>query len=220
MSRDVAPDLPAPAVPAIGAHLPPGPTPGRCAATLLARTRAALRPGEDLWVFGYASLIWRPEFQAVEERTARAHGWHRALEMVSRLNRGTPECPGLVCALLPGGCVTGMVYRVPAERAHDELTRLWEREMPNAVYDPRWLPCRTEHGPVRALGFTLSRRSPHWTGRLDDQRLLSVLRHARGRFGTTLDYLLQTERGLRERGIVDGEFARMAALARHHGLAA
>ena len=44
----------------------------------------------DLWVFGYASLIWRPEFDAEEHRPAWVRGWHRALRMRSRVNRGTP----------------------------------------------------------------------------------------------------------------------------------
>ena len=34
---------------------------------------------EDLWVFGYGSLIWRPDFVFAERRPARVHGWHRAL---------------------------------------------------------------------------------------------------------------------------------------------
>ena len=28
----------------------------------------------DLWVFGYASLIWRPDFDYAERRPARVHG--------------------------------------------------------------------------------------------------------------------------------------------------
>ena len=31
-------------------------------------------PQPDLWVFAYASLVWRPEFEAVEQRLARVHG--------------------------------------------------------------------------------------------------------------------------------------------------
>ena len=54
----------------------------------------------DLWIFAYASLIWRPEFEHAEERFATIHGYHRALKMWSRLNRGTPDCPGLVFGLL------------------------------------------------------------------------------------------------------------------------
>jgi cation transport protein ChaC len=51
------------------------------------------RQGCDLWIFGYGSLIWRPDFDHAERRDARVHGWHRALKMWSRVNRGTPECP-------------------------------------------------------------------------------------------------------------------------------
>ncbi len=53
----------------------------------------------DLWLFGYGSLIWRPDFDYAERRPARVHGWHRALKMWSRINRGNPNCPGLVCGL-------------------------------------------------------------------------------------------------------------------------
>lgn len=185
---------------------------------LLASVREAWGGQTDLWVFGYASLIWRPEFESVEQRPARVHGWHRALEMTSRINRGTPECPGLVFALVGGGSCHGVVYRIARERVDDELPRLWEREMPNSVYDPRWLPCRTADGPVTALAFTLSRNSPNYTGTLADDHLVQVLRSARGRYGTTLAYLMETASCLRNRGIRDRGIERLVALAQAHAL--
>ncbi len=185
---------------------------------LLAQARARWGGRGDLWVFGYASLIWRPEFEAAEQRPAVVHGWHRALRMRSRVNRGTPHCPGLVFALVRGGSCRGIVYRVPRERVDAELVRLWEREMPTGVYDPRWLPCRTPHGGVHALAFTLDRLSPSYTGVLGDDELLAILRDACGRYGTTLGYLLETARCLRERGIRDHEVERLVALARRHAL--
>jgi cation transport protein ChaC len=174
---------------------------------------------DDLWVFGYASLIWRPAFDADEQRPAVVHGWHRALQMRSRVNRGTPERPGLVFALVPGGSCRGMAYRIGQRRAAAELERLWAREMPTGVYDPRWLACRTPHGPVRALAFTLSRRSPAHTGPLADPQMLEVLRCAAGRFGSTLDYLMETADSLRACGIRDRDVERLVALARQHTLA-
>lgn len=197
----------------------PAVTPLRDPEPLLARTIAARGHG-DLWVFGYASLIWRPEFHAAEQRLARVHGQHRALQMRSRINRGTPAQPGLVCALVPGGSCSGMVYRIEAERADVELRRLWDREMFTGVYDPKWLQCQTASGPVTALAFTLSRRSPNFTGEIDDDTLLGILRHARGRFGSTLDYLLETASCLRRCGIRDTAIERQVALARRAGLTA
>jgi cation transport protein ChaC len=196
----------------------PNPPAWRDPQALLGHTLTGWGGRVDLWVFGYASLIWRPEFDAAESRAAAVHGWHRALRMRSRINRGTPERPGLVFALLPGGSCRGLAYRIERVHVATELERLWAREMPTGVYDPRWLVCRTQHGPVRALAFTLSRSSPSHTGRLSDPDLVAILRSASGRYGTTLAYLLETAASLRERGIRDREVERMVALARRHGL--
>jgi cation transport protein ChaC len=157
-------------------------------------------------------LLWRPEFEAQEQHISRVWGWHRALKMWSRLNRGSPECPGLVFALLPGGSCQGVVYRVAREEADEVLVRLWEREMPMDVYTPSWLPCQTPHGPVKALAFTLPRSSPSFTGPLPAETYRQIFRHACGRFGTTLDYARQTYESLRTHGIEDRA---LAALLRH-----
>jgi glutathione-specific gamma-glutamylcyclotransferase len=209
--------------------IPHGLTPLRDPQALLARARHEWQARQsrshagddlsDLWIFGYASLLWRPEFDAVEHRSAQVRGWHRAFRMASRINRGTPEQPGLVFALLPGGSCHGAVYRVRREQADEVLEQLWAREMPTGVYDPRWLACRTARGEVHALAFTLSRKSPQHTGSIDDSRMLHILRHAKGRYGTTLDYLLRTAQALRERGVKDREIERLVALSRAHGLA-
>ncbi len=184
----------------------------------LTALRRAWQGHAERWVFGYASLIWRPEFDAAEHRPALVHGWHRALRMRSRVNRGTPEQPGLVFALLPGGACRGVVYRLRPESAEQELDRLWAREMPTGVYDPKLLPCRTARGPVLALAFTLSRRSDACLARLPDADMLHILRHARGRYGSTLEYLAETAAALRERGVRDREVERLMALARRHAL--
>jgi cation transport protein ChaC len=187
-------------------------------AQLLARTLAQWGGERDLWVFGYASLIWRPAFEPDEQRPALVHGWHRALEMRSNINRGTPDCPGLVFALVPGGSCRGFAYRIERTRVAAELTRLWEREMPTGVYEPQWLTCRTVAGQMAALAFTLGRSSPSWTGRLADAQMLHVLRTASGRYGTTLEYLVETGISLARCGVRDREIERLVALARAHGL--
>ena len=199
--------------------LPPPSAPHREPSLMLEQARRRWGGQEDLWVFGYASLIWRPEFESAEARPARVHGWHRALEMRSRVNRGTPECPGLVFALVSGGSCRGMAYRIPRDQVELELARLWVREMPTGVYDPRWVPCRTEQGTVHALAFTLSRDSPNYTGALADACLVDVLSRACGRYGSTLAYVLETAKSLHRCGIRDRRVERLVALARRHALA-
>jgi hypothetical protein len=45
--------------------------------------------GQDLWVFAYGSLIWKPEMEHVEERIGTAHGWHRSCQPL--LHRRNPS---------------------------------------------------------------------------------------------------------------------------------
>ena len=168
----------------------------------------------DLWLFGYGSLIWKPEFDFAERRPARVHGWHRALKMWSRINRGTPQNPGLVFGLLSGGSCHGMAFRIPAVDGLETLGRLWLREMVTGVYDPRWLDCMTPGGTVRALAFTLSRRSPNFTGDLSEARYREIFASAVGRYGSSLDYAEQTLIELRHHGIHDAALARLIGLAR------
>ena len=70
---------------------------------------------------------------------------------------------------------------------------------------------------MQALAFTLSRRSEAFMGRIGDAQMLHILRHASGRYGSTLQYLAATAHALRERGVHDREIQRLMALAAAHG---
>ena len=164
---------------------------------------------DDLWIFAYASLIWRPDFDFSEQRPAKLHGWHRALKMWSRINRGTPAVPGLVFALLSGGSCQGVVYRVPKDEVTAVVSKLWLREMMTGVYDPRTLRCQTDQGLVQALAFTLSRRSPNFTGELSQAHYQQIFADAIGRYGSTRDYALQTLESLQRIGISDAALAKL-----------
>ena len=168
---------------------------------------------EDLWIFGYGSLIWRPEFDFSERRSAHVHGWHRALKMWSTINRGTPQVPGLVFGMLSGGSCQGMVFRIPRSAGDEVMRKLWQREMPNAVYDPKWLACKTPQGTVKALAFTLSRQSPHHTGELAPDEYRRIFSEAQGIYGTTFDYARATFDELQRLGIDDKALKRLLSYA-------
>src|SRR5438309_829772 len=101
---------------------------------------------EDLWVFGYGSLMWRPGFEFEEQSPALVRGFHRSLCIFSHVHRGTPEKPGLVLGLDRGGACRGVGFRVAADRRHDTLAYLREREQVTTVYREVWLPARLQDG--------------------------------------------------------------------------
>lgn len=166
-------------------------------------SQAPRQAGQDLWVFAYGSLIWRPEFDFSERRLARLHDHHRSLCLWSRVNRGTPEVPGLVFGLDHGGSCSGVVFRIPGQAVPETFDALWAREMSTGAYLPRWLPCDTEAGEVSALAFVIDRTGSGYVPRLPEDDLVRIILRASGTFGPCIDYVLQTAEALKACGICD-----------------
>jgi len=173
------------------------------------------RDSDDVWLFAYGSLIWNPVLEYADRQVVTAHGWHRSFCMWSRVNRGTPEQPGLVLALDRGGRCTGVAYRVPAAVAVDELRLLWRREMLLGSYTPRWVHTTQGGRAFRALAFVVNRDRPGYAGRLPPERIADILSGAHGKLGSGLDYLHMTVDGLATHGIRDPALLRLAAQVRN-----
>jgi len=173
-------------------------------------------PGSDMWVFGYGSLMWNPEFDHFECRPALLFGWHRTFCVYSHRYRGTPDRPGLVLGLDAGGSCRGMAFRVAAENVDDTLDYLWEREMVTGVYRPTLLPLRLGHGRsgpdgrVRAVGFVVDRRHPQYAGGLDAERATDIICTGHGLRGPNAEYLFNTVDHLDTLGIADTPLHGMA----------
>lgn len=181
-------------------------------ASILAMLGGRRTPPEDVWVFGYGSLIWNPAFHFAERRLGTLHGWHRRFCLWTPLGRGTPECPGLVLGLDRGGACRGVAFRVRAAEVWEELDIVWRREMVSDGYLPRWTRVRTDAGEVRAIAFTINREASRYAGKLSVPEAASVIARATGRLGTCAQYLLSTVEHLEELGIPD---RRMQALRDH-----
>lgn len=159
--------------------------------------------GEDVWLFGYGSLIWNPILHFEERHVARLHGYHRRFCLWSHVGRGSLQKPGLVLGLDTGGSCRGVVFRVHAEQARNELRLLWRREMVLGSYCPRWLKVATGDRELSAIAFTVNRNHPSYAGRLPLETVLKNMVGTRGYLGTPAEYLHETVRGLLAHGVRD-----------------
>lgn len=171
----------------------------------------------DVWIFGYGSLIWRPEFEFAESRLAKLDQHHRALCLWSRINRGTPEIPGLVFGLERGGegC-GGMVFRIPASQVRETFSTVWVREMSTGAYHPNWLECKTEQGNVSALTFIINQQASSYVPEPHPDELVEIVHRAQGIYGSCYDYVMQTAVALKEAGICDQRLATLAERLERH----
>src|SRR5665213_1018368 len=141
---------------------------------------------DDLWVFGYGSLMWRPGFAFIEQVPARLIGEHRALCVYSFVHRGTPEKPGLVLGLDRGGACRGIAFRVAEKHRAATVAYLRAREQVTSVYREVmrsvWLENEARQR-VSALAYVVDRGHVQYAGRLSLAEQLRFVLQGHGRCG-------------------------------------
>lgn len=168
-----------------------------------------------LWIFGYGSLVWRPDFAALGSRPARVRGWARRFWQGSTDHRGTPGAPGRVVTLVPEpqGWCAGRAYQVGPSKAEEVLAQLDVREQ--GGYERRWVDAcdlGTNQPFASALIYLATPENPEWLGPDSPERMASQIVKAKGPSGANLDYLLRLQTALEELGERDEH---VDLLARH-----
>lgn len=81
------------------------------------QAQSTLVEGQDVWLFGYGSLIYKVDFEYLERKAAYIENWVRRFWQGSHDHRGTPEAPGRVVTLVEqaGANCMGMAYKVSTQ---------------------------------------------------------------------------------------------------------
>jgi len=170
---------------------------------------------EDLWVFGYGSLIWNPAFDYDEKRCALLRGWHRRFCLKLYAGRGTVETPGLMLALDRGGACRGVAFRIPRAKVRQELHLLWQREMFGGSYNARWVklaPAGGQSGEAfRAITFVINHAHPRYMPELSVEQTAALIATGCGELGSCREYLENTVAHLLELGVKDTNLTRIVA---------
>jgi cation transport protein ChaC len=170
--------------------------------------------GEDLWLFAYGSLIWKPACEVDGQRHALLRGWHRKFCLRLVRYRGTADCPGLMMALDIGGSCRGVAQRIPARYVEERLGQLLRREtsIKPASNVPRWVTIETETGRQRAVAFAINRKGPTYSGPHTLEETADILARACGHWGSGAEYLMHTVAHLEDLGIHDRYLWRLQEL--------
>lgn len=167
-----------------------------------------------LWVFAYGSLMWDPGFAFDHCAPAVLKGYRRAFCVLSKSHRGTPERPGLVLGLAPGGTCRGMVYRVTPERRAEVQAYLFERERRRyEVYREAMLRVRHAKGAVVAQTYIADPAAADYAGGLDDEETARRIVAAHGERGPNFVYLERTIGQLKALGIQEPSLQRIYRIA-------
>jgi len=166
-------------------------------------------PPKDIWVFGYASLMWKPDFNHLEAQPAHLYGYHRALCVYSYLYRGTRKKPGIVAGLLRGGSCRGVAFRIAGKNWEDVHQKLHDREMVYEVYIPKWMQADINGKRQKVFGYIANPNNNQYAGKLTDEKTAKLISRGVGTGGTGIEYLENTLLHLKELGIRDPKLERI-----------
>jgi glutathione-specific gamma-glutamylcyclotransferase len=157
------------------------------------------------WVFAYGSLMWNPGFTHVACQPGVVHGYHRQLCVRSHHYRGTPEKPGVVFGLMPGGSCQGVAYGVEAAQWPETEHYLRERELITHVYREVSVKVRLRDSAeiMPALTYVVVPGHAQSMPGLSLEAIESLVREGVGLAGRNLDYVLKTWDRMQGLGLSD-----------------
>lgn len=155
------------------------------------------------WIFGYGSLMWRPGFRFLEQRTARLDGYHRAPCIYSHHHRGTLDVPGLVLGLDEGGHCLGIAFRIDIKDRLQIFDYLYEREMIGYAYKPTCVDVDINGKVVSAYTFIADPGHEQYAGKISETTAAEIIMRAEGISGLNRDYLLNTVQKLETEGFAE-----------------
>ena len=167
---------------------------------------------DGVWVFGYGSLMWNPDFEIVERTSGEVTGYHRKLCLKSIVYRGTPEYYGLVFGLDVGSSCQGICFRIPSDKLETELMKVWKREMFAETYIPTWVTVITNKTKISAITFVINTKHEHYMPNLKIEEVVERVIRAEGKCGSCRDYVRNTVKQLHKFGLRDKNLEQLLTL--------
>ncbi|KAH3851959.1 glutathione-specific gamma-glutamylcyclotransferase 1-like [Dreissena polymorpha] len=156
----------------------------------------------SLRLFGYGSLLWKPDFEYSDSRIGFISGYKRRFWQGSDVHRGTDTQKGRVATLVPSktGKVWGMMFEVNgAEQKRKAYGGLTQREVTLGGYDvvkTSFYP-RDGSRPVEVEVFVATRKNRLFLGKASLKVMAMQIMSAAGCAGSNAEYIIKTAEFLR-----------------------
>jgi len=164
------------------------------------QSRCQLNDDDQVWLFGYGSLIYLVDFPYLESRPASIEGWSRRFWQGSHDHRGTVEHPGRVVTLIEdeGAVCGGMAYLVEApvfKQLDLREKNGYLRVASEMLFDDG----------SREIGLTYLATADNeaWLGEASECEIARHICGSEGPSGPNDEYLLELASSLRELGLQD-----------------
>jgi len=165
-----------------------------------------IREQDEIFIFGYGSLVWKPDFECNRKFIGRLPGYERRFWQGSVHHRGTPEKPGRCLTLVPAvdsNC-WGLVYQVTGnEQVKKVYDYLFMREQSIGCYDLKILPVfpkdkKINNGrPIMAMVYYATPKNPFFIEE-SEEKTAKCIATSRGIAGSSIEYLFRVTDFMKE----------------------
>lgn len=151
----------------------------------------------SVWIFGYGSLVWKPDFKYKRSKVGYIQGYKRRFWHGDNFHRGNDELPGRVVTLVEDddACTWGVAFEVTGSQVEESLKYLNVRETVCGGYITKSLEFfpdgESQASSVQALVYIATSDNPLYLGPASPEEIGAQIAVCRGNTGHNLEYLLR-----------------------------
>ncbi|XP_060908357.1 glutathione-specific gamma-glutamylcyclotransferase 1 [Labrus mixtus] len=158
----------------------------------------------SLWIFGYGSLVWKPDFKYRRSKVGYIQGYKRRFWHGDNFHRGNDDLPGRVVTLIEDDDAStwGVAFEVTGSQVEESLKYLNVRETVCGGYSTKMVDFFPEGGnepPVQAMLYIATTDNPLYLGPASPEEIGVQIAVSRGKTGHNLEYLLRLAEFMRSK---------------------
>lgn len=155
-----------------------------------------------MWVFGYGSLVWKPDFRYLNRHEGHIKGFIRRFWQSSEDHRGIPGQPGRVVTLISTGNLTNCVYGAAYEIANEDEVSVRHvldvREKDGyTIIETNFYPNDSNVKSLNCFTYVAQTENPFWAGDAPLNEIAEQIARAHGPSGSNREYLFQLANAMR-----------------------